>query len=386
MATPDDLLWLKSIAGEMATTTLNRLDETLPWYAEMPPARRASIGLVAQAGISSFIEWYEDPSAQPWVAADVFSSAPRELLRSISLQETLQLIRVVVEVVESRVTGERPELMDSVLRYSRDIAFSAADVYARAAEARGLWDARLEALVVDSIVSRESSQELVSRVSALGWKAQGPVAVLLGPVPESPDPEQIRKLTRKLNGDALVGIHGRRQVVVLGSQAGDRTDIDFFFELATAIESEFAPGQLILGSIASSISEANRSVRSAFSASSAAPFNLTQTRIARADDLMPERALAGDPIARAALIGEVYGPLARKAPDLLTTLRNYLETGRSLETTARQLFVHANTVRYRLKRISDLIGLDATDPRSAFVLQVSLILGAINDVETGTKR
>lgn len=386
MATPDQLLWLKSIAGEMATTTLNRLDETLPWYAEMPPSRRASIGLVAQAGITSFIEWSEDPNAQPWVAADVFSNAPRELLRSISLQETLQLIRVVVEVVESRVTNERPELMDSVLRYSRDIAFSAADVYARAAEARGLWDARLEALVVDSIVSRESSQELASRVSALGWKAQGPVAVLLGPVPEVPDPEQIRKLTRKLNGDALVGIHGRRQVVVLGSQLLDRADADFFFELAEAVESEFAAGQLTLGSIAGSITDANRSVRSAFSAATAAPNVLPQSRIARADDLLPERALAGDPIARSILVGDVYGPLARKAPDLLATLRSYLDSGRSLETTARQLFVHANTVRYRLKRIHELIGLDATDPRSAFVLQVSMILGAINDVETGTKR
>ena len=386
MATPDQLLWLKSIAGEMATTTLTRLDETLPWYAEMPPARRASIGLVAQAGISSFIEWSEDPSAQPWVAADVFSNAPRELLRSISLQETLQLIRVVVEVVESRVVVERPELMDSVLRYSRDIAFSAADVYARAAEARGLWDARLEALVVDSIVSRESSQELASRVSALGWKAQGPVAVLLGPVPETPDPEQIRKLARKANGDALVGVHGRRQVVVLGSQNSEVADADFFFELAKVVESEFAAGQLILGSLASSITEANRSVRSAFSASSAAPQVLSQTRIARADDLLPERALAGDPIARSILVGEVYGPLARRAPDLLATLRNYLDTGRSLETTARQLFVHANTVRYRLKRISELIGLDATDARSAFVLQVAMILGAINDVETGAKR
>lgn len=386
MATPDELLWLKSIAGEMATTTLNRLDETLPWYSEMPPARRASIGLVAQAGITSFIEWYEDPDSQPWVAADVFSNAPRELLRSISLQETLQLIRVVVGVVEERVSSERPELMDSVLKYSRDIAFSAADVYARAAEARGLWDARLEALVVDSIVSRESSQELASRVSALGWKAQGPVAVLLGPVPEAADPEQIRKLTRKLQGDALVGIHGRRQVVVLGSQNLDAANAEFLFELAEVIEGEFGPGQLVLGTVAGSIAEANRSVRSAFSAASAAPHALYSSRIVRADDLLPERALAGDPLARATLVGEVYGPLARKAPDLLATLRGYLDTGRSLETTARQLFVHANTVRYRLKRIHELISLDATDPRHAFVLQVSMILGAINDVETGTKR
>jgi hypothetical protein len=117
---------------------------------------------VAQTGITSFLEWYENPEAQPWVAADVFASAPRELLRSVSLQETLQVIRVVVEVVETRVVGEHPEMREAILGYSRDIAFSAADVYARAAEARGLWDARLEALVVDSIISGESADELAS--------------------------------------------------------------------------------------------------------------------------------------------------------------------------------------------------------------------------------
>ena len=72
--------WLKSISGELATTTLNRLDDLLPWYRDMPASRRASVGLVAQAGISSFVAWYKDPASQPWVAADVFSAAPRELL------------------------------------------------------------------------------------------------------------------------------------------------------------------------------------------------------------------------------------------------------------------------------------------------------------------
>lgn len=386
MATPEPLAWLKSIAGEMATATLTQLDETLPWYAEMQPARRASIGLVAQAGITSFIEWYQNPAAQPWVAADVFSNAPRELLRSISLQETLQLIRVVVEVVESRVLLERPELIDSVLRYSRDIAFSAADVYARAAEARGLWDARLEALVVDAIVSRESSQELASRVAALGWKAQGPVAVLVGSVTDVADPEQIRKIARKHHGDALVGVHGRRQVVVIGSQSAEAATPQFFSLMADALEGEFGPGQVVLGSVSSSITEANRSVRSAFSAATASAAHTTPRRVIKADELLPERAMAGDAQARSSLLNEIYSPLARKAPDLLATLRCYLESGRSLETTARHLFVHANTVRYRLRRINELISQDATDPRGAFVLQVAMILGAISDLESGIKR
>ena len=147
------LSWLRQVSGELSTATIKRLEDTLPWYSEMPPGRRSAVGLVAQAGITSFISWLEGTASTPWIAAaDVFGSAPRELLRSVSLQQTLQLIRVVVTVVEERAADDEM-LQEAILKYSRDIAFAAADVYARAAEARGLWDARLEALVVDSILS-----------------------------------------------------------------------------------------------------------------------------------------------------------------------------------------------------------------------------------------
>ncbi|MFC9985526.1 PucR family transcriptional regulator, partial [Microbacterium keratanolyticum] len=89
-ASPDKaatLTWLRRISGDLATATLQRLEDSLPWYAEMPPARRSAVGLVAQAGITSFIQWFDDPTSTPWIAADIFAAAPRELLRSVSLQQ-----------------------------------------------------------------------------------------------------------------------------------------------------------------------------------------------------------------------------------------------------------------------------------------------------------
>ena len=386
MATPKHLAWLQSIAGELATATLSRLDETLPWYRSMPPARRAAIGSVAQNGITSFIQWYQDPSSQPWVAADVFGNAPRELLRSISLQETLQLIRVVVEMVEARVVAEHPDLTESVLRYSRDIAFNAADVYAKAAEARGLWDARLEALVVDSIISGETSQEISSRVAALGWRSDGQVAVLLGIANQNPDPDAMRKIARKAGSDLLLGIQGRRQVVVIGLMAAiDKPDAAIQ-SIASQLEIFFGPGPLILGKTVATVSDATRSAKSALAAHSVALSVGSDSRPLAADELLPERALAGDALARQTLIETYYLPLAKTSPELLGTLRAYLDCGRSLELTAKTLFVHANTVRYRLKRIYEEISADPTDARTAFVLQVALLLGAINDNEFGLKR
>lgn len=384
--TPKHLAWLQSIAGELATATLSRLDETLPWYRSMPPARRAAIGSVAQNGITSFIQWYQDPSSQPWVAADVFGSAPRELLRSISLQETLQLIQVVVEMVEDRVVAEHPDLTESVLRYSRDIAFNAADVYAKAAEARGLWDARLEALVVDSIISGETSQEISSRVAALGWRSDGQVAVLLGIANPSPDPDAMRKIARKAGSDLLLGIQGRRQVVVIGLMVNSEKSEQTIQQIAAQLEGYFGQGPLILGTTVATVSDAPKSARSALAAHSVAVSIGSVKRPLAADELLPERALAGDSLARQTLIETYYLPLAKSSPELLGTLRAYLECGRSLETTAKSLFVHANTVRYRLKRIYEEISADPTVARTAFVLQVALILGAINDNEFGLKR
>lgn len=379
-----ELAWLRTIAGELATQTITRLDETLPWYGDMPPGRRSAIGLVAQTGISSFIQWYEDPSATPWIASDVFSSAPRELLRSISLQETLQLIRVVVSVVEERVAPRSEALREAILHYSRDVAFAAADVYARAAEARGLWDARLEALVVDSILTGESDDELPSRIAALGWHGTGEAAVLVGTSERTVDVDQIRRTARHAGADVLVGLQGTRLVLVLGrvelepkEPGGPVPEPLPFIEIANRLSDFFSDGQLVLGPPVENLVAASRSARAALAGIAVARSWRAATRPVEADELLPERALAGDGLARRTLIEQIYEPLSAHSGELMETLWCYLDNGRSLEATARELFVHPNTVRYRLKKVSEVIGWNATGAREALILQSALIVGSI---------
>lgn len=375
----ETLAWLRRISGDLATTTLRRLEESLTWYSEMPPGRRSAVGLVAQAGISAFIDWYDDPTSTPWIAADIFASAPRELLRSISLTQTLQLIRVTVETTEERVSGRGGGLRESMLLYSREVAFAAADVYARAAEARGLWDARLEALVVDSILTGEADEELPSRIAALGWHGHGEVAVLVGTTPPQLDVDQLRRTARKLGVDVLIGVQGSRLVLVIGRAEPEREDLEqlAFSEIATRLEPGFGSGHLVLGPTAPALLDAGLSARAALAGFAVAKSWRHAPRPVDSDDLLPERALAGDPLAKATLIERIYRPLQAHSTDLVTTLWSYLDNGRSLEATARELFVHPNTVRYRLKRVSDVIGWDATGPREALILQTALILGSI---------
>ncbi|TFD67668.1 CdaR family transcriptional regulator [Cryobacterium sp. Hb1] len=388
------LNWLRTISGELSTQTLKRLEDTLSWYGDMPPGRRSAVGLVAQAGITSFISWFDDPRSTPWIAADVFGAAPRELLRSVSLQQTLQLIRVTVEVVEERVKDGGEALREAILLYSREIAFGAADVYARAAEARGLWDARLEALVVDSILSGEYDDELPSRIAALGWHGHGEVCVLVGTTPQMLDVDQLRRAARHMAADVLIGVQGNRLVLVIGRARPAPADSDdvgtaaalTFMEIAMQLEPIFGPGHLVLGHEVPNLVDASKSAKAALAGFAVARSWRNAPRPVQADDLLPERALAGDPLARATLIHRIYRPLQAHSTELLTTLWCYLDNGRSLEATARELFVHPNTVRYRLKRVSEVIGYDATGAREALILQSALIIGSISDHDGSSRR
>lgn len=371
---------LRAGVGVLSTVTLQRLENRLPWYRSMSSSDRSWIGLLAQSGISSFIDWYRKPDTNLRVVSDIFKTAPRDLIRSISLQQTLQLLKVVVEVVEERVpdiarSAEQPALREAVLIYSREIAFSAADIYARAAEARGSWDARLEAMVVDALVRGDSVDELASRTAAFGWQSEGPVSVLVGRAPQRSAKkglDVIRRKARKWADDALVGIHDNRLLIVLGAVA----DLDAAVE---DLSDCFGPSEVILGPSVSTLAEAATSARAAIRALKAATARPDSPRPVRADELLPERALSGDQVALQELIRRYYEPLTSGTGQLLKTVSAYVEFGSSLEATAKALSVHPNTVRYRLRKITEVIGLDPTLSRDAFVIHIALVYGRLSE-------
>jgi hypothetical protein len=371
---------LRRGTGQLSTAAIRRLDENLPWYRAMPPEDRSWVGLVAQAGISAFVSWYRNPASPLEVTTDVFGTAPRELTRSVTLSQTLELVRTVVDVVELNVDelappGGEQALREAVLRYSREVAFAAAEVYANAAEARGAWDARLEALVVDALLRGEADDTLQSRVAALGWQGHDHVAVLAGTAPVGPTEDaaaEVRRAARAAADDALVGLQGDRLVVVLGS-SGDPRDV------AGDLADLFGPGPVVVGPVVPGLFEAGRSARAALAGLVAVRAWPSAPRPVAADELLPERVLSGDVAARRALADRVHAALWDAGGGLIETVTAYLEHGRSLEGAARALFVHPNTVRYRLRRAAQVTGWDATVPREGFVLQVALAVGRIAD-------
>jgi DNA-binding PucR family transcriptional regulator len=296
----------------------------------------------------------------------------------VTLRQTLDLVRTVIAVVEDEVDGlaapgEQHTLREAVLRYSREVAFAAAEVYAQAAEARGAWDARLESLVVDAVLRGEADDALQSRAAALGWDAVTGVVVVAGNAAAGSAEEvveQLRRRTRRLQVDALTAVQGGRLVAVLGGVSQPlRTVSD--------LDDCFGPGALVVGPVVPHLFAAGRSARAALSGLVAARAWPDAPRPVLADDLLPERVLSGDAAARRALVDRVHRPLEAAGATLLDTVTTYLESGGSLEGSARQLFVHPNTVRYRLRRAADVCGYDVTNARDAYVVQLATALGRL---------
>jgi hypothetical protein len=352
---------------------MSRMLTDMPWFGDLTAESRSWVGQILQAGIQGFVDWFrigDDAAAPGDTAAAVFGAAPRTLTGVITLGQTVDLVRLGIEVVESHVDdvvdpADAPAVHAAVLRYAREVAFATAEVYARAAEARGAWDARLEALVVDSVLRAEADEAVASRASALGWAHRGGVTVVLGNAPAQRSEDlfdQVRRAARAAGMDALCATQGERLVVILGGAV----DTD---KAAHAVVRYFGDGPVVVGPRADDLASAHVSARAALSGLRAAVGWPDAPRPVATDDLLPERVLAGDGHAR------LRRASSSRGNTLIETLTAYFQHGQSLEATARALFVHPNTVRYRLRQAADVTGLSATDAREALTLQLALVLG-----------
>lgn len=361
--------------ARLSREAVQRMD-ALPWFRALPPQARADVGLVVQAGLGAFSAWLRDASTAPAPAPEVFAVAPRELARAVSLKQTVQLIRVVVGVVEEQVPrlaapGAEVALTEQVLRYSREIAFAAAEVYAAVAEARGAWDARVEAGVVEALVRGQVGELTLTRAGSLGWVRGEWVTALAARAPSRPDDtsgEALRAHARHLGLGLLTGEAGGGLLVVVGGSG----------EVGRALEhvaSELPAGPVVAGPVVADLEHAATCVAEALAGLAAAAAWPEAPRPVSAGALLAERVVLGDDSARRRLLEEVHTPLEQAGGDLLLTATAFLDGGSSVEGTARALFVHANTVRYRLRRVLEVVGYDLLTPRDAQVVRLALTLG-----------
>ncbi|HEX6516038.1 MAG TPA: helix-turn-helix domain-containing protein [Nocardioidaceae bacterium] len=379
---------LQKASGDLTNAALARMERDMPWFRQLTAEDRSWIGLIVQSGINAFVSWFRDPDAGSPVTAEVFGAAPRALTGVVSLHQTVEMVRLSIEVVEENIpatVGEEDAgpVLEAVVRYAREVAFATAEVYARAAEMRGAWDARLEALVVDSVLRAEADETVQSRASALGWEASGDVVVVLGRVPDGGTAgqgrestfDEVRRSARHAGLHALCAVQGDRLVVILGG-------VENPDKAGAAVSRHFGDGPVVVGPLVPDLVHGSISARAAAAGLRAAPGWPDAPRPVTSDDLLPERALSGDGHARRQLVTDVFAPLRESGSSILETVSTFLDHGSSIERTARAMFVHANTVRYRLRRAAEVTGLSPNDPRHAYTYRVALTLGRLSQPDT----
>lgn len=95
-----------------------------------------------------------------------------------------------------------------------------------------------------------------------------------------------------------------------------------------------------------------------------------------AHDLLPELLLARSPDLAAALRESVLGPLEeyaeKRSAELLQTLDAFVACGLDRRKTSARLYVHANTLDYRLRRIEQLTGRKLGDPQDLAAIVLAL--------------
>lgn len=376
---PESLLRrLKQYSGRFSTQAVSAMQDRLPFFAELEASQRASVALVVQTAVANFVEWMTDPHSNVNYTARAFELMPQDLTRRMPLRHSVDMVRVTMEFFEevapllTRDEEQLTALTVGILKYSRDLAFSAATAYADAAEARGTWDSRMEASVVDAVVRGDTGPELLSRAAALNWDTTAPATVVVGTPPpdrESNASQDVRDIAERHGRAALTDVHGTYLVAIVSGQLTPTEKV--FGELLEA----FSDGPVVIGPTAPMLTAAYHSASEAISGMNAVAGWRGAPRPVLARELLPERALTGDASAIAALHTDVMRPLADAGPTLTETLDAYLDCGGAIEACARKLFVHPNTVRYRLRRIADFTGRDPTQPRDAYVLRVAATVG-----------
>ena len=156
---------LERAISRLAGDAIARMDETLPWYRAMPP-RPAVLGRPGRPGRHRRVRRVVPRPRTRARRSPPTSSAPRRASwpGAVTLQQTVELVRITIEVVEDarrRAGRARRRAARCARRCCATPARSPSpppQVYAQAAEARGAWDARLEALVVDAVLRGEADE------------------------------------------------------------------------------------------------------------------------------------------------------------------------------------------------------------------------------------
>lgn len=361
----------------MIAAAIDGMNE-LPWYRNLSEDARGWVHQVVSGGTAHFVRFLEQPDEPLGIENSGFDNAPIAAAHAISLQQTVELIRVAVgtvgPVAMSMVAPNDEEwLRERISQYGREVGFAAALVYAQAAEQQGARTARASTDLIEGLL-HDAPPAIINQLGLrLGLN---PLAVHIAAASRPPDVTasmaDVERAGRRLDRAVVVATYDRAVVALWPV-----TDRDNHAKVAAEVFGSSTG--VVLGSPGNSLvltADPLHDVLAGLRARQARP---AETGILTADELLPERALIGELRAQEQLRVTCYDRLDASGSGLVDTVDAMLANHCVLEQAAKALPVHVNTLRYRLERVKDITGYDVREPRGALALQIGFVLARVSD-------
>jgi hypothetical protein len=313
--------------------------------------------------------------------------------QGVPLADTLHAYRIGFELVWTEVLAEartRPEVSDAQLvsqsaevwalfgRYAEAVAATYRETTAELTSRR---QARRSALVEALFSGVIADRTLWEAARELGLPDRGPYVVVAatadapGEEPLAGTDAALRQaqvhFAWRLLPDQQIGL------AALPTTAAERTCLRVLRR---------AGARVGISPRFHSLRDTPRALR--FARTALAGLQGTGPGVARFDDDPLAMVVAAAPDEAAHLVEVVLQPLldlpAAERARLLDTLEHWYAAAGVATDAARSLFVHPNTVRYRLRRVEELVGRSLSDPRAAADIRAALLAVRRSGAPPGT--
>ena len=179
---------------------------------------------------------------------------------------------------------------------------------------------------------------------------------------------------------ALVAARGEDVIVLWPAREGEPAPAELAESLRSRIRPYVGPVSIGLGPLCTAVTEYGDAYRLAAGALDLVQQAGQRDRVVAIGDLGIYRLLlqVKRPEELIDFMQSVLRPLyeydGRRDTTLVETLRAFLGCGFSAAATAEALFVHPNTVSYRLRRIEELLAINSHDPEALLQIQFAFLI------------
>ncbi|MGC4932101.1 PucR family transcriptional regulator [Gordonia sp. DT30] len=328
----------------------------------------------------------------PWLLKSLSAGAPvddaeaialakdtgrRRAIQGVPLDALIRSYRTGQQVIEDRLIanadkGDAAELLGVIRELGRllgELTDHAVEMYRTVEqEVTGHYD-RLTTDLVAQIASGSylSSEEVTRRARIVSADPSATYAAVVIGIPEREDPAThlliqrhlLSRLGLPIRSRILVGTLQNRPLILVPTGAGGVETLSD--QLARVLASDSLPSGLVLGlgAASSPLGEMYAAAQQARLAVEVAQRGRRKIGVVRYEDVAVDTLLVREP-QTAELLASLLAPLEAR-PELLETLGAHFANGFSARATARELYVHPNTVSHRLRTIERELGRPVND-------------------------